>query len=37
MSDTLRRNRLRRTALLGSALLTLVCMAVFAVARLFVT
>jgi hypothetical protein len=36
MSDTLRRARLRRTALMGSALLTLVCMAIFVVARLFV-
>jgi uncharacterized membrane protein YcjF (UPF0283 family) len=36
MSDTLRRKKLRRTALLGSAMLALVCMAIFAVARLFV-
>jgi hypothetical protein len=36
MSDTLRRARLRRTALMGSVLLTLVWMAIFAVARFFV-
>jgi hypothetical protein len=36
MSDTLRRKKLRRTALLGSAMLALVCMAIFTVARLFV-
>jgi hypothetical protein len=36
MSDTLRRAGLRRTALLGSALLTLVCMMMFVLARFFV-
>jgi hypothetical protein len=36
MSDILRRKRLGRTALLGTALLALVCMALFGVARLFV-
>jgi hypothetical protein len=36
MSDTLRRAGLRRTALIGSALLMLVCMVMFAVARFFV-
>jgi hypothetical protein len=35
MSDRLRRKSLRRTALLGSLALTLVCMTLFAVARLF--
>jgi hypothetical protein len=37
MSDILRRRRLRRTAFLGSALLMLVCMALFGAARFFVT
>jgi hypothetical protein len=36
MSDTLRRAGLRRTVLMGSALLALVCMVMFAVARFFV-
>ena len=36
MSDTLRRNGLRRTLLLGTGLLALVCMGMFAVARWFV-
>jgi hypothetical protein len=36
MSDTLRRSGLWRTALLGTGLLALVCMAMFAVARWFV-
>jgi hypothetical protein len=36
MSDILRRKRLRRTALLGSILLVLVCMALFGAARFFV-
>jgi hypothetical protein len=35
MSDTLRRAGLRRTALIGSALLTLVFMVIFALARFF--
>jgi hypothetical protein len=35
MSDILRRRGLRRTALLGSVVLTVVCMTLFAVARLF--
>jgi hypothetical protein len=36
MSDILRRKQLRRTALLGSVLLMLVCMALFGAARFFV-
>jgi hypothetical protein len=36
MSDILRRKRLGRTALLGSVLLALVCMALFGAARFFV-
>jgi hypothetical protein len=35
MSDILRRKRLGRTALLGSVLLALACMALFGVVRLF--
>jgi hypothetical protein len=35
-SDILRRKRLGRTALLGSVLLALVCMALFGAARFFV-
>jgi hypothetical protein len=36
MTDTLRRAGLRRTALMGSVLLMLVCMVMFALARFFV-
>jgi hypothetical protein len=36
MSDILRRKRLGRAAVLGSVLLALVCMMMFAAARLFV-
>lgn len=36
MSDILRRKRLGRTALLGSVLLALLCMALFGAARFFV-
>jgi hypothetical protein len=35
MSDLLRRKNLRRTAVLGSLLMTVTCTALFAVARFF--
>jgi hypothetical protein len=37
VSDRLRRSGLRRIALMGAGLLAIVCMAMFAVARWFVT